>query len=382
VRIQTRLLEIRQQFGPVIAFWTKINNDWIFNWAAALAYTLLTSIFPLFLVILAVGGFVLGALSVSSLTQLENALAGGLPGGAGGAGGEIVRAVIRQLNQSAGIYLAVGVVGAIVAGSGLFLSLESVFGIVFRLRGRDPIPQRIMAISMVLLYVILVPVMVAASILPSTILAALPLLSENPAVAPVVQAVGVIIAFISAFLFFGVVYFFVPNRRMKFEEIWLGTLLSAALLVLYERLFPIYDQLFLRNNSGSIVGFVVIILIFFYYLAFILLLGAEVNSMVLGLRPTTASLGGLLQELQRRDIMIEAPDAYAVPAPSGSASSGPGNEPVAPPATSPPHLENASPVPPGAQMTARQRMTLFAVLVAGAVTLVPLLRLGKRLFLE
>src|SRR5215469_8453071 len=211
-RIQAKLLEIRQQFGPLIAFWTKINNDWIFNWAAALAYTLLTSIFPLFLVILAIGGFVLGALSVSSLTQLENALAGGLPGGAGGAGGEIVSAVIRQLNQSAGIYLAVGVVGAIVAGSGLFLSLESVFGIVFRLRGRDPIRQRIMAISMVLIYVILVPIMVIASILPSTILASLPLLRENPSAASVLQALGLIMAFISAFLFFGVVYFFVPNR--------------------------------------------------------------------------------------------------------------------------------------------------------------------------
>ena len=382
-RIQARLMEMRQRFGPVIAFWTKINNDWIFNWAAALAYTLLTSIFPIFLVILALGGFVLGALSVSSLTQLENALAGGLPGGARGAGGEIVSAVIRQLNESAGIFLVVGVVGAIIAGSGLFLSLESVFGIVFRLRGRDPIPQRIMAIGMVLLYVILVPIMVLASILPSTIMAAIPIFSQNPSGASVIQALGLIIAFASAFLFFGAVYFIVPNRRMKFGEIWLGTFLAAGLLVVYEMVFPIYNYLFLRNNSGSIVGFVIIILIFFYYLAFILLLGAEINSMLLGLRPTTEPLGGLLQELQRRDIMIEAPDAYAVPAAgTGDGSSRSGRDPVPPPAPSPPHLENTLPEPPRSKMTARQWMTLSAILAAGAITIVPLLRLGKRLLLD
>ena len=367
----------------MIAFWTKINNDWIFNWAAALAYTLLTSIFPIFLVILALGGLVFGALSVSSLTQLENALAGGLPGGASGAGGEIVSAVIRQLNQSAGIFFAVGVVGAIIAGSGLFLSLESVFGIVFRLRGRDPIPQRIMAIGMVLLYVILVPIMVLASVLPSTIMAAFPIFSQNPSGVSLVQALGSIIAFTSAFLFFGAIYFIVPNRRMTFGEIWLGTSLAAGLLVVYEMVFPIYDQLFLRNNSGLIVGFVVIILIFFYYLAFILLLGAEVNSMLLGLRPTTAPLGGLLQELQRRDIMIEAPDAYSVPAGIDDASSRSGREAVPAP-VAPPHLENTLPDSPRStiKMTARQRTTLSVILVAGAVTLVPLLRLGKRLLLD
>src|SRR5215469_97320 len=91
-RIQAKLLEIRLQFGPLIAFWTKINNDWIFNWASALAYTLLTSILPIFLVILAIGGFLLGTLPFSSVEHLQSTLAGGLPGGESGTGGQIVNA--------------------------------------------------------------------------------------------------------------------------------------------------------------------------------------------------------------------------------------------------------------------------------------------------
>ena len=79
-----------------------MNNDWIFNWSAALAYTFLVSIVPIFLVILALTGFVLGAISPQRLVQLENTLAGALPGGASGSGGEIVRAVLQQLHQSVG----------------------------------------------------------------------------------------------------------------------------------------------------------------------------------------------------------------------------------------------------------------------------------------
>src|SRR5215470_1090475 len=63
------LNQLRQRVAPLIAFWTKINNDWIFNWASALAYTLLTSILPIFLVILAIGGLLLGTLPFSSLEQ-------------------------------------------------------------------------------------------------------------------------------------------------------------------------------------------------------------------------------------------------------------------------------------------------------------------------
>jgi len=94
-------------------FWTIINNDGIFNSSATLDSTYRVSLFPIFLVILAVGGFILGAISPQNLTKLQNTPAGGLPGGANGAGGQIVNGVIRQLNDNAGILLITGPVGAL-----------------------------------------------------------------------------------------------------------------------------------------------------------------------------------------------------------------------------------------------------------------------------
>jgi membrane protein len=386
------LNQLRQRAAPLIAFWTKINNDWIFNWAAALAYTLLTSILPILLVVLAIGGFFLGTLPFSSLEQLQSTLASGLPGGESGAGGQFVNAALMELNRNAGFFLIVGVVGAIIAGSGLFLSLESVFGIVFRLRGRDPIPQRIMAISMVLLYVVLVPIMVLASLLPSALLGALHITQQEAGGAFLIQALGLLVGLASAFVLFGAIYYVVPNRRMRLGEVWPGTVVGAVLLVLYQIAFPIYEGLFLRNSSSTIVGFVVVILIFFYYLAFILLLGAEINSMVIGLRPTTKSLSALLETLQEQDIMIEPEDAItagngghdhgAVPQSSEGLRKGLAHPPGTTGSSGDASERKVSGeimVSDRPVMTPRQRTTMAVLLVAGSVGAVALARLGKQL---
>jgi membrane protein len=378
-QILNLLRDLRRRIAPFIAFWTKINNDWIFNWSAALAYTLMTSIVPIFLVILAIGGFILAVISPVSLAALERTLASGLPGGAEGAGGQIVNVALQQLSQSAGVFLLIGILGAIIAGSGLFLSLESVFGIVFRLNNRDPIPQRLMAVGMVLLYVLLVPIVVIASVAPGALRSALHIGQQDAGGNFFLEVLGLLIAFVTAYLFFGVIYFVVPNRRMKFGEIWVGTLISAVLLLLYELAFPIYSNLFLTDNYGSIVGVVIVFLIFFYYLAFILVLGAEIISMALGLRPTTKPLGALLQELQAHDILIESVEkATGEPADAS-------RPPVAalPPVT--PRLVEELPgpiCPEKSGMTRRQRRTLGAVLVTGAIACVPVAHLVRRLLLD
>ena len=73
---------------------------------------------------------------------------------------------------------------------------------------------------------------------------------------------------------------------------WKGTVVAAALLVLYEGLFPCTPTSAHADNYGTIAAFAVVILVFFYYLAFILLLGAEVNSWVAGQRATASGPAG------------------------------------------------------------------------------------------
>ena len=290
-----RIEHLKTRVQPVLDFWQKINNDWVFNLSAMLAYNFLMSIFPLLLVLLAIVGFVLGSISADAQTALNNAIVGALPSGTGQA---IVFGIITHLKASAGIVLVIGLVTAAYSGSRLFTTIESTFGVIFRLRPRDFIHQNIMAFGMLLLYLVLVPLIVAASVAPDAIVNLI-LPDKSIFRGVLVYVCGVSVGLIAACLLLGAIYIVVPNRRVNLHEVWKGTLVAAALLVLYDLLFPIYQRNFLdSSNYGSWAALAVVILVFFYYLGFILLLGAEINSWAQGQRQTSGDIPTILHEVQ------------------------------------------------------------------------------------
>jgi membrane protein len=280
-------------------FWTKINNDWIFNLSALLAYNFLVALFPLLLLLLAGCGVILQRLSPSTDQQLQRTLAAALPGSTGAI---LVAGVETDLKKSVGVLLVVGLLSALVTGSRLFVTLEGCFGIVFRLRGRDPLRQNRMAFSMLLLFLVSAPLIFLVSILPAGLVALVDSSRRSPIGGVLTGGVRLLILFATALLFFGATYAFVPNRRLRWRswsKNWHGTLVASVLLVLYEPLFGLYQQRLLHaDNYGSVAAFAIVIILFLYYLAFILLLGAEINSWVAGQRETAADLPGILHAVQ------------------------------------------------------------------------------------
>jgi membrane protein len=303
-RAQGIVSRAKPKLATLSGFWTKISNDSIFNLAGLLAYNFLMSSFPILLVILAIGGSILTRVSPAQYVSLENAIAGVFPGGTGR---EVLVNVTNNLNKSIGVLFIVGILLALITGSGLFLTIEWCFGIVFRLRGRNPIRQRLMSIGMLLLYAVLIPIVLLASLLPSVIVRALPIGHNNPVFGFFVQAAGVVVSVVVAAVLFGAIYIIVPNRKVVWGEAWKGTLVAALLLVIYETLFPFYTSFFLHpQNYGSTAAFAVVILIFFYYLAFILVLGAEINSWAAGQRETAGDIPAILHEVQAHNTTFGA----------------------------------------------------------------------------
>jgi membrane protein len=280
-------------------FWTKVNNDWICNLAGLLAYNFLMALFPLLLLLLAGCGVVLQLLSPHAELQLQQTLATLLPGTTGAI---LVQGVAAHLKKSAGGLLVVGLVAACLAGSRLFVTLEGCFGIIFRLRGRDPLRQNRMAFGMLGLYLVIVPVVFLVSILPTGLVALLDPHGQSPLGVVLSDGARLLVWFAAALLFFGATYAFVPHRRgfyRTWRRNWRGTVVAAVLLVLYEGVFRLYQQHLLHaDNYGTIAAFALVILLFLYYLAFIVLLGAEINSWAAGQRATAADLPGVLHAVQ------------------------------------------------------------------------------------
>ncbi len=291
-----RRSHLRSRARLLTDFWGKLNEDWVFNLSAMLAYNYLTATAPLALVALAIGGIALGSISPSAFDAYVRALAEHLPDG----GEQLVAGALTSLRDSAGILLVIAIGAAIFAGSRLFITLESCFAVTYRLRVRAILPQNAVAIGMTLLYALLAPLAFIASGQISGLLSALHL--ANAASANVLTYLtGLLAGVFVSFILFLVMYLFVPNReqslRRDWRGAWRGALAASLLLTLYEQLFPLYQSLFLRNAGyGSAVGLVIIAVIFLYYVGFITLLGAEVNAWAEGLRPLGATLPDLFRE--------------------------------------------------------------------------------------
>jgi membrane protein len=139
-----------------------------------------------------------------------------------------------------------------------------------------------MAFAMTLLYLVLLPFIFLDGTLVSG-LATFVLKEHTGAMTTPIYLLGLFVNFLSAALLFGTIYVVTPNQPVRLRHIWRGALLSAALLVIYHLLFPLYQSRFLTDvDPASLIGLVLIVLIFFYYLGAILLLGAEVNAWVAG----------------------------------------------------------------------------------------------------
>jgi membrane protein len=290
---------LKQRLKPFLRFWRKVSNDWVFNLSGLLAYNILMSIFPMLLALLALSGFIIGAISPGSEQALVRAIANALPGGSSGTGGVVVHAVLHNLQRQAGAIFIIGLLTSIFTGSRLFITIENCFGVIFRLRGREVIRQNVVAIAMLLLYMALVPVLFLASFVPTAIVNAIQASGNSAVNSLLIHVIGLVAAFVVALVLFSAIYVVTPNRPVRISEVWKGTLLAAGLLTIYETLFPIYESVVLRpDNYGSVAAFAIVVLVFFYYLALILLLGAEVNSWASGQRETAGDIAAILHEIQ------------------------------------------------------------------------------------
>jgi YihY family inner membrane protein len=273
--------DVKKDTRPIQKFINKFNNDWVMNFAGIMAYNLMLAIFPIAIALLGIAGLILSGdptLKTSIINQASKIA--GL--------GSLVTLAADQLGKDAGILLIIAILTSVFGGSRLFVTLEGILDILYRVRPRPVIRQNLIAIGMLILFIILIPIMVAASVIPSLfqVLLNSPTLKSIPVVSTLTSgfgggllvnlvsaAVGVLIAFI----LFESIYFVVPNQKISWRNSWKGALSAAVLLEIFLVAFPFYTTHFLKGYAGQ-VGLIIILLIFFYYFAVILLLGAEVNA--------------------------------------------------------------------------------------------------------
>jgi membrane protein len=250
--------------------------------AAAISYYVLFSIFPLMIFSAGILGLVL---EDDQLNQdVLDAVMENVPLSEEEGRGEIAQALRDTARDRSRALSLLGLVGMAWSASSMFGSIRSSLNVVLEVEAPRPfLQQRLFDLAMVCA---LAPFFLGSVLATSFLRAAQRASMDVPLVSGVAAEFGdlwlapsLALPFVSSFIAFLVVYWFVPARRLAWKDVWPGVAIAAFLFEcsklgfsFYVENFGNYDLIF--GSLGAVVAF----LLWIYVSGNVLLLGAEIAS--------------------------------------------------------------------------------------------------------
>ena len=270
-------LEVRSWGGVLKRTVREFRADNLTDWAAALTYYAVLSIFPALLVLVSA----LGVIGESATQPLIDNVSEFAPGPAQ----EIVTSAIENIQQdqgAAGLLLIIGLLGAVWSASGYIGAFSRASNAIYEVEeGRPFWKLRPIQIALTLLMIVLLAIGSVAVVVTG------PLAEEvgnlvgvgDTAVTVWDIAKWPVLALIVSFMF-SVLYWGAPNvRQPGFRWITPGGILAVVLWIVASAAFALYVANFGSYNKtyGSLGG-VIVFLIWLWISNIAVLLGAELNA--------------------------------------------------------------------------------------------------------
>jgi len=270
-RIIASVRTTRQLLQACVA---KIVEDDIVLLASMLAFNLLMSLVPILVLILVFFGFFLNDLTPHVKDHLIATLSATFSHGA------FVKLALYQLtNMAIWPVVIIVVIPSIWFGSEFFVAIELCFSRIYHIRPRVFLRQRLLALQMLGIFILLIPLLVIVSTLPTQIKrnSIQAIFGTSPWAQVIFLIIDILTGWLVASAFFFIIYLVVPRYHAR--QVWKGALMAGALLTIYGVAFPLLVSGDLRaKNEALNAGFALAVLGFFYFFSIFLLLGAEFNA--------------------------------------------------------------------------------------------------------
>ena len=244
------------------------------NEAASLAYYAMISVPALLLLIQWVLGQVVSdQVQQQVISFVEQLVRGG--------GGQAVRRIIESTSQpgSGGTLAAIASLATLAfSATGVVVNLEQSLNRMWEIAEKDKgLVDRIRERASSLLVVLGLGFFLVLSVTLSTTASALggALSGSLPVGSWVLTLLNIVISLVLLTLLFGATMKFLPDANVAWEDVWLGSAVTAVLFVIGQF---VLSQFLGRSAPGSaygVAGSVVALLVWIYYSALILFLGAE-----------------------------------------------------------------------------------------------------------
>ena len=291
----------------------KFVNDWTSNLVAMVAYNLLTSFVPLILALITTLALVPGiADNVDHIAaQISKVLPANIRKDAN------VAEFLHTIKNARGLLALISFVGLFWGGTNLFGSIENAFAIIYRVKTRDFLPQRLMALVMVLASLLLLPLSFASSLLLGAASTNVGRIIPGPLRSQLGTSFGLGTSLVALFVLFALIYIVVPNMPVSWRHTWRGALVAAVAMWLVNIAFPFYTARFVSTQqySTAALGTFIVTITWFWVFSLVLLVGAQVNAIGLGLRPWRYDITRVLQDYASRDPEAALHPGYIQPRP-------------------------------------------------------------------
>ena len=251
------------------------NDDYVASMGAALAFYTLFSIAPLLLIVLSVMGFVFGAEAARGeiAQQLQNLM--------GEQSALTVQALLQNANKPTDGMVAtiIGVLLLLIGATTVFGELQSALDRIWRVPERLPISgiipflrSRLLSFGMIfgIGFILMVSLIFNAALL---------VFSQWWSVQfkwlIIINSVNLVFSFVMTAAMFALIYKYIPSVKIRWGEVWIGALITAALFTVGKYLIGLYMTKSAVASGFGAAGSVVALLVWVYYSAQIFLLGAE-----------------------------------------------------------------------------------------------------------
>ncbi|OGS27485.1 MAG: hypothetical protein A2297_02825 [Elusimicrobia bacterium RIFOXYB2_FULL_48_7] len=254
----------------------KLSKDNVSMLSAALAYYAFFSIMPLLIIMIVFAGFFFDKAEIQGLVISR------LGGFITEAGAEGVRAILDKFMNPQARYTAtaIGVISLFVGAINVFLVLQNSLNIIWETSFNTGnsiwkyFKKRFISLGMILMLVILFLALFFISTALDVIIAhALSLIPGGMYYLWNLLNISVFLVIFA--LIFAAAYKFLPKTEVKWNDVWLGAVLTSILFGIARIIIAMY---FVKSGIQSVygaAGAVVILLIWVFYSSYVFLLGAE-----------------------------------------------------------------------------------------------------------
>lgn len=259
-----------QRHPSLVLFARKVVQDNITFLASAVAWTLLTSIVPIVVGLVAISSLFLKdpASRQVVVDKLSSALQGTLQP-------QDIELLVTTSIRKSSVLALIGVVGILWGGSNVGGSFSTVFQPIFEVNGRDFLKEKALDLAMIFVFVALMLVIVVATTAGAVFTRFFP---AGPIPGSTAFVIGTAISFAAAFLLFMILYLVFPNPQPRFKvgHVWRGSLVAAVLFQLLSFIWPLYTQISHFSRYGAVIAPLVVLAAWIYFFSLILMVGAEI----------------------------------------------------------------------------------------------------------